>query len=443
MNRNLVLLEALALADARGNARKRGALLVEFPETPGPARPLGCEILATGSPEEVASHPMAAAARRVDLGRSVIHPGLVNAHTHLDLTHIGPKPHDPARGFTPWIRMILSERANDADAIRESVRLGINRSLAGGVIAVGDIAGVGRLEPVEALRASPLIGVSFVELFGLAENTRRSATASFTQRLESTPLDSGGVRIGVQPHAPYSASPALYKDCVALHRDRGLPLSTHLAESPAEHELVSESGGPFQSFLASLGVWSDDVASLFGSGDTPVGHLQAAFEQASFLIAHLNDLSDSDMEIIASGGHTLAYCPRSSRYFGNDDAFGPHRYKELIERGVDVCLGTDSIVNLPSHGDLPPMSTLDEARILHRDDGTDAHLLMAMMTTHGARALGLPESWFDLSPGPCAGLASVLTPEQSDDLGAFELLLKGGAPRLLLSENCPCNTGIV
>src|SRR5690606_3253336 len=113
----------------------------------------------------------AATARRIDRRRSVIVPGLVNAHTHLDLTHLGPSPHDPADGFMAWVDRIRAGRlAGDAE-IEASVALGARLSRRGGVVAVGDIAGApaGRcsLAPLRALRASGLIGTSYLEYFGI------------------------------------------------------------------------------------------------------------------------------------------------------------------------------------------------------------------------------------------------------------------------------------
>ncbi|MCH7961489.1 MAG: amidohydrolase family protein, partial [Planctomycetes bacterium] len=229
------------MIDATGTRLRPGALLVER----GRGMP---RLLAVGTPAEVASHPAANAARLVQRPDSVLIPGLVNAHTHLDLTHLGPMDHDPDAGFVTWVDRIRAGRRTDSVEIAASVRLGIERSLAGGTVAVGDIAGaVDRAMttvPYETLAASALLGVSFAEFFGIG--TGESGSLERVERFVEAhcrvgsaappPSDAaprgGGVRLGLQPHAPYTVSPHLYQRVVRLAGEAGLPVSTHLAETP-------------------------------------------------------------------------------------------------------------------------------------------------------------------------------------------------------------------
>ena len=103
----------------------------------------------------------------------VLAPGFVNAHTHLDLTHIGPVPFDAeTASFVDWITLIREGRHTDDGDVARSVEEGVARSIRGGVVAVGDIAGVGSESPLRVLRESPLRGVSFIELFGLGDRQR-------------------------------------------------------------------------------------------------------------------------------------------------------------------------------------------------------------------------------------------------------------------------------
>ncbi|HRJ50749.1 MAG TPA: hypothetical protein PKU91_09455, partial [Phycisphaerales bacterium] len=114
-----VCLRVAGLADASGFSAVPGSMLIR---ADGPGR---LAVLAAGSQTEVAGHPESAKARVLDLGRSVVLPALVNAHTHLDLTHVGPRPFDVGAGFVGWVDMVRRERLADADAIGRSVRAGV------------------------------------------------------------------------------------------------------------------------------------------------------------------------------------------------------------------------------------------------------------------------------------------------------------------------------
>ena len=96
----------------------------------------------------------------------------------------------------------------------------------------------------------------------------------------------------------------------------------------------------------------------------------------------------------------VAYCPRASAYFGHAN----HRYRDMLGAGVNVALGTDSILCL---GTADRISVLDEMRLLHRRDATDPMTLLAMTTIKGARVLGTRESLVTLKPGESAGLLAL------------------------------------
>ena len=404
--------------DAAGVALAPAEAVVVFDDDrPAPA----CTLLSVGPA------PRGGAALWEDRPGEVLLPAFVNAHTHLDLTHIGPRDHDPAAGFDAWLAMILTERRHDAHGIAASVEAGAERCLAGGVVAVGDIAGVARTEPVEALRASALGGVSYVEFFGLG--ARQAASVSAMEALAAgTPLMDRGVRLGLSPHAPYTAGPSLFDGAAALARSLGLGVSTHLAESAAEREFVADARGPMRALLHTLGVLDDAALADFGHGARPAAHLSHALARTPWLLAHCGDLTDEDIALLAATPASVAYCPRSSEYFGHHTALGPHRYRDLLAAGVNLCLGTDSIVNLPrlTDGTTPTLGVLDEMRHLHQRDGTDPVTLLAMGTIYGARALGLDPAGFTLATGSKAGLTTVRAS------GSLSGVLTARAPAQLL-----------
>ena len=400
-----ILFTGDGLADARASIAGPVGVLVE-PRQGSPAR-----LLAAGPKAEVEAHPAARAARRVDAPAHILIPGLFNAHVHLDLTHIGPREYDPAGGFAAWAKVILGGRLAEGPELVRSVEDGIRRSLAGGVVAVGDIAGVQLLGPVRAVQDSPLLGVSFIEFFGLGDRQRGVAEGmdrlvSEVEGMRSHPR----VRVGLQPHAPYTVGSELYEWAVRTHARTGMPLATHLAENTPERRLIQQGEGPFRALLEGMGLWQESILKDLGRGKRPLGHLARFLSEAPFLLAHVNDCDDEELSRLARTRCSIAYCPRSSAYFRNEEDFGGHRYREMMAAGINVALGTDSVVNLPRE-EADRLSTLDEMRFLWRRDGVEPRILLAMATVNGARALGLEESMFRLigreSGGGLAGLVAV------------------------------------
>jgi aminodeoxyfutalosine deaminase len=436
--RTPLFVEAGAVLDADTVAASPGAVLIDqaWPHT----------LVAAGQPDAVAAHPLARDAPRVALPEAVVTPALVNAHAHLDLTHIGPQPYEREGGFVGWVNRLRALRGASDDAIRASVDDGIARSIAGGVGAVGDIAGVGSLVPTERLHASGLAGVSYVEFFG--HGSRQARAIGAMREIASHAGDAAGrcVRIGLQPHAPYSCGSLVYEVAASLAQDAGVPVATHLAETPDERDFVASGGGAFRGLLESLGVWEDVIAEDVGRGRSPVEHLRVHLERAPFLLAHVNDVSEAEVRMLALTSCAVAYSPRCHAYFEREGDFGPHPFEHMLAAGVPVALGTDSVVNLPPE-ESGRLSVLDDARLVWQTRGTDARTLLAMMTTHGLRVLRMDPTLGRLIAGPTLGLIALRTPRRPADNASatawLEAALTDGAcePRWVVGIGADAKAG--
>lgn len=413
-------LRVAGIADASGVVAEPRDVLVDV-------RPGEINLLAIGTPEQVNRHESTRCAQLVDLPNQLLLPGFVNAHTHLDLTHLGPIAHDPADGFETWVAKISSVRATNPEAIADSVQLGVDLCLAGGTVAVADIAGPIKgeptLVPARVLRASPLVGVSFVEHFGIGhiEVPWLKRIAHLLAEHKSEVCDrSGGVRIGLQPHAPYSTSLRSCRRALEHAQKLDLPLATHLAESLDERRLVEKGVGPLREFAERGGFWSDDMAEELGNGLRPIEYFADVLGASDrrWLLSHVADANDDEVQTLARARASVAYCPRAADYFDAPGALGPHRYKDMLAAGVNVCIGTDSIACLPASAADPGhgISILDELRLLHRRDETDPVMLIGMGTLNGASALGLREGGFLIQPGATPlGLNVVTIPDGDGD----------------------------
>ncbi|MGD9689947.1 MAG: amidohydrolase family protein [Phycisphaerales bacterium] len=440
----LLFIRGRAACDAGGVLAAPGAVLVRLNAVLGDTPGVRCELLAAGTPDDVSRHALAPGARAVECPDAVLIPGLINAHTHLDLTSIGPIAHEPADGFVAWVNQVRSRRAQTRESVAAAVARGVELSLAGGVVAVGDIAGAVQGVPcawaAEALSNSSLSGVSYLEFFGIGAHEPRAAALLKAIALDvaRSSAEGGPVRLGLQPHAPYSVSLELFQEVASFARHMGVRVATHLSESPEELEFVASGTGPLADLLREVDAWDESMESTFTNpGVTPVRWLEPALRQARFVAAHVNHCDDADIEVLVKSRTSVAYCPRASAYFGAPDRLGPHRYRELLAAGVNVILGTDSLLNLPAQAADPAtggMSTLDEMRLLYRRDGTDPSTLLAMGTTGAARGLGFHPASFLLSGplgGPIGGVVAVpIAGEAADD--PLAAIMESDAPPSLL-----------
>ena len=449
---DVIRLDAGAIVDGHDTNLAPGSLLLRVDRAVSDMVPLAIEteVLAVDAPASVDSYPAASSALRIDLHDSVLLPALVNAHAHLDLTHIGPRPLDPDQGFVAWIDHVRRHRPVVSDKIEASVREGIALSLAGGTVAIGDIGGAPEGRPslvsYRTLVASPLLGVSFLEFFAMG--TREHASLDRTGRI----LDEGlalntpgsGIRLGLQPHAPYSASLGAYRWAQEAASKHGLAIATHLAETGEEREFVEHGTGPQREFLERLGLWDSSVSAQVGQGLDPVAHLGEILALAPMTCVHVNDADDAAISTLARAGASAVYCPRASSYFAAERVFGPHRYRDMLDAGVNVALGTDSIINLPQDARKPDrgISIWDEMRLLYSRDRVDPQRLLAMATTGGASALALDPARFRFDIGSSlAGVVRIDLPTEGHQ-NSLRAALESDTPiSLLFHGNCSGLTG--
>lgn len=364
----------------------------------------------------------------IDLGDVVVLPGFVNAHTHLELTTCRGRV--PYRGsFIDWIRRLVVENPHKehGDAVGRSVQAGFAQSLAAGVTAVADI-GCGQ-PVVDAWMCSPLHTIGFIEVLGIDEHCRErlpayrltSTAAEMCERADRATADGTkgpGHRIrrfGISPHAPYSTRECIYREAIAFARCTSRPICTHLAETREEEQFVREGTGPFRQMLEDLGLWD---GSFRPPGCSPVEFAhEMGLLSCEALLAHVNYASDSDLDLLKASPASVVYCPRSHAFFEHE----PHRYREMLARGINVCIGTDSLASNET------LSILDELRHLRRTDAVTAHHeLLTMATIAGARALHLDDEIGSLEAGKRADLA-VVPLENAGARDPVEDLLCGGA----------------
>jgi cytosine/adenosine deaminase-related metal-dependent hydrolase len=338
----------------------------------------------------------------VDLGEAVLLPGLINTHTHLELTAMrGLLPGMP---FVPWIRALTQARADVlSDAMMlDGARWGIAEGLAAGITTFADTSASGVV--MQALHDLGARGIMFQEVFGPAPEQREAALAGLRARIDVLqPLQTELVRLGVSPHAPYTVHEDLLVDAAAYAVGAGLPVAMHVAESDAEIEFLRHGEGPFADGLRARGI------PVVRRSHSPIHLLvELGVLLAQPLLIHCVKVDDTDVAFIAEYGCAVAHCPASNAMLGH----GVAPVRQMLDAGVVVGLGSDSLASNDR------LDILGEARLtmlfqnahLHRPDALSPTEVISLATIGGARALGLESRVGSLEPGKAADLAVFTVP---------------------------------
>jgi len=345
----------------------------------------------------------------VDLGDAVLLPGLVNAHCHLDYTGMGGLI-PPTQSFTDWIKAITGLKgAWGYSEFAESWCKGAAMLVRTGTTTVGDIEAVPEL-PADLWAYTPLRMISFFEMTGVRSRRDPSAilleTLSEASQLPRQPRKS----VGLSPHALYSTMPALIRMSAELAREENLLLAIHAAESDEEYRMFAEAEGPMYQWLRR------NDRDMGDCGDrSPIQQLARLGALGPNLLAiHVNYLRDGDADRLAQSRCSVVHCPRSHAYFRHL----PFPFVQLNEAGVNICLGTDSLATVRAYGreSVQLNMFLEMRNFAAQYPACPPQHILAMATSHGARALGLGEEVGRLTPGFDADVIAVparVAPEQA------------------------------
>ena len=320
----------------------------------------------------------ASGAKVTDLPGCVIVPGLVNAHTHLELTHFPAWKVRKDLDYLPktyveWIRQVMKiRRALAPGEVELSVREGIRLCIESGTTAVGEILSDFSLAPLYG--ASPLSGRLFLEAIGHDP----VQCDDLLGRIEASLQAGGGLLPGISPHAPHTVSARLFKGLQEISSRLAVPKAVHLSESIEEVSFMFDSAGPIAEVLFPMARWEGYLPSPMRA--TSTSYLDGlGVLDGSTLAVHAVHVTPDDVALLKQRGVTVVLCPRSNDMLNVGCA--PHH---LLKRaGIPLALGTDSLASNDS------LSLWDEMRYLQEaaPDAFSAEELLAMATLGGARAL--------------------------------------------------------
>jgi cytosine/adenosine deaminase-related metal-dependent hydrolase len=357
--------------------------------------------------------------RDVDLGRVVLMPGLVNAHTHLELSYLRDEV-PPSSAFVTWIRGVMGARRGHPDPMAPEILAAIDdaveESEAAGTALLGDISNT--LVTFGPLTRSALAAVVFYELIRFNAPEPEAFVDAARRQIDAL-APTERVRVSLAAHAPYSVAPLVLRAMrAALDRDPFLPCSVHLSESQEEVEFIRTGGGAWRGLLEQVGAWDP---AWVPPGVSPVQFLDdSGFLDSRVLAVHGVQMNAQDLARIAARGATLVTCPRSNGHTGA----GAPPITEFYTSGNRVAVGTDSLASAP---DLNVFAELATMRALA--PSVPASLLLDSATRQGARALGFEADYGAIEPGKRARLLAVQIPPGALDVE--EYLVSGIDPAQL------------
>jgi aminodeoxyfutalosine deaminase len=345
----------------------------------------------------------------VDLGNVAVLPGLVNAHTHLELSYLRDEV-PPASQFVTWIRGVMKARRERPDPggreILDAVDSAVREAVACGTAILGDISNT--LVTFGPLSRSSLAAVVFYELIRFNTPDPAGVVAAAMTELDAL-VPTERVRASLAAHAPYSVAPLVLRAIrEAVNRDPFAPCSIHLSESAEEIEFIRSGGGPWRAFLEEIGSWDP---AWVAPGGTPVQFLdESGFLDGRVLAVHGVQMTTADLDRLVARGATLVTCPRSNGHTGA----GAPPIEDFYNYGVKVAVGTDSLASSP---DLNVFSELATMRALAPT--VSAGALLDSATRQGAHALGFGADYGTIEPGKSARLLAVSIPADTDDVEEY------------------------
>lgn len=359
-------------------------------------------IVGVGSAAEIAAR--FSDARVEEFGQSVILPGLINTHTHLELTAMRGYLENEENDFFAWLRKLTLARLErmTPDDIRVSATWGACEAVRAGITCVGDASDSAMMSML-AVRDVGLRGVVFQESFGPDPHLADENFAKLKGKVEQLrEFETELVRVGVSPHAPYTVCRAQLELIAEFAIAEQLPLMMHAAESEAEELLLRDGTGLFAEGLARRGIeWT-------APGTSTIQYLrQTGILETQPLLAHCIRVDDEDIETLKQTGSKVAHCPKSNAKLGH----GRAPLAKFLAAGVTVGLGSDSVASnntcdMIEEARFASLSVRFPAQDSKNPFPLPSHMVAAA-TTGGAQCLGLKEKIGTLVEGCQADLAIV------------------------------------
>jgi cytosine/adenosine deaminase-related metal-dependent hydrolase len=344
-----------------------------------------------GSEEQLAISTDAYEPVRFD---GVLTPGFINVHTHLEFSSLDEPLGHHGISLPKWIGELMPYRMSLTDASKRiAIERGLKELAANGTVAVGEIAtapfDIADYQKIEPQIHKTLFAEQLTTDVNLISDRCADAKAHVAAQIRCSDM----AVCGLSPHAPYSVHPQLLKRLLEIgHR---APVAMHVAETLEELQLLETQTGEFVDLLKKLGAWRPEAYSLGYNIDSIIEELALSPQP---LLVHGNYLSKSQLRLAAKRNISVAYCPRTHRWF--DHSAWPLR--AAIDLGVNVSIGTDSRASNPDLSLLEELKTVSQGH-----PNVTPKEILKLGTSNGAKALGIASRYGTIEAGKPSMFAHV------------------------------------
>ncbi len=327
----------------------------------------------------------------LEFHNGVIVPGFVNAHCHIELSHMkGMIGNSSGRGLPGFIDEIISKRYFPED-LNEQIEKADKEMQKKGIVAVGDISNTDDSFAVK--QNSSIHYQTFIEAFTLSDE---KVNETFSQAKDNYyKLKKLNLPGTIVPHAAYSVPDKLYTMIAEFEDDKSKIISVHNQETPGEDELIKNKTGDLAEVLIKKGFL---LKQFSYPGETALQtNLHYLNKKDNILLIHNTFSKEKDIESAENFSDKIywVFCPLSNLYIEKTLPDIPLFFK----KGVKICFGTDSYASNTE------LSILSEMKAVTKTfPEIPFEELIEAATLNGAEALKIDDKYGSIEPGKTPGL---------------------------------------
>jgi len=317
----------------------------------------------------------------------VIIPGFINAHCHIELSHMkGVVP--KGTGLPNFLSQVMTSRSASMKKMDDAMAKADKEMYENGIVAVGDHANTDNSSTLK--EESQILYHTFVEVIGVEPEEadfKLKEAKSLTQEFRNG-------HVSITPHAPYSCSKALFKKFKKAVSETNI-ISIHNQESDEENKLFRYKTGEFLDFYKSIGKNADSIKAQ--ARNSIQSYLPYLPYPNKLLLVHNTYTSLKDLDFVERMDRDVVWClcPKANLYIEG----ALPKIHNFINAGQPLVIGTDSLASNDT------LSVLEELKALHEHfEDLDFLQTIQWATINGAVALNIQDKYGSLEVGKKPGI---------------------------------------